>query len=121
MGIQGDPQPRGSPKLYGKLLHACAVVPAGRAYLTSLEKFMAIFGNHPFMPHSPPCSTRDDLFWWKQTLSRSHISRSIPGPKIILDIAAYSDASSETGIGITIGDRWRAWRLLPGWKENRRD
>jgi hypothetical protein len=25
------------------------------------------------------------------------------------------------GIGITIGDRWRAWRLLPGWKANGRD
>jgi len=108
-------------KLYGKLLHACAVVPIGRAYLTSLEKFMAIFGNNPFMPHSPPRSTRVDLHWWKQTLSRPHISRSIPGPEIILDITAYSDASSEIGIGITIGNHWRSWRLLPGWKEDRRD
>ena len=108
-------------KLYGKLLHACTVVPAGRAYLTSLEKFMAIFGNNPFMPHSPPRSTRDDLHWWKQTLSHSYLSCSIPGPEIIFDIAAYSDASSEVGISITIGSHWRAWRLLPGWKENGRD
>jgi len=105
-------------KLYGKLLHACAVVPTGRAYLTSLEKFMAIFGNNPFMPHTPPRSTHNNLHWWKQTLSCSHLSHSIPGPQIILDITAYSDASSEVGIGITIRSRWRAWRLLPGWKEN---
>ena len=108
-------------KLYGKLLHACAVVPTGRAYLTSLEKFMAIFGDNPFMPHSPPRSTCIDLHWWKRMLSRNHISHTIPGPKVILDIAAYSDASSETGIGITIGDCWRAWHLLPGWKEKGRD
>ena len=39
----------------------------------------------------------------------------------ILDLAAYSDASSEVGIGIIIGQHWRAWRLLPGWKSNGRD
>jgi hypothetical protein len=43
-------------KLYGKLLHACSVIPAGRAYLTTLERFMANFNNSPFMPHTPPTS-----------------------------------------------------------------
>ena len=105
-------------KLYGKLLHACAVVPTGWAYLTNLEKFMTIFNNNPFMPHSPPHSTRNNLHWWKQTLSRSHITHIIPGPKILLDTATYSDASLETGIDITIRNYWRAWRLLPGWKED---
>ena len=32
------------------------------------------------------------------------------------DIQAFSDASSGFGIAITIGDRWRAWRLIPGWQ-----
>ena len=105
-------------KLYGKLLHVCAVVPAGQAYLSSLEKFMAIFSNNTFMRHSPPHSTSNNLHWWMQTLSHSYLSCSIPGPEIIFDIAAYSDASSEVGIGITIGSHWRAWHLLPGWKEN---
>jgi len=41
-------------KLYGKLLHACLVVPAGRAYLTTLESMLGIFHNHPFMPRTPP-------------------------------------------------------------------
>jgi hypothetical protein len=36
-------------------------------------------------------------------------------------VKTSSDASSETGIGITIGNRWRAWRLLPGWKANSKD
>ncbi len=108
-------------KLYGKLLHACQVVPAGRAYLTNLEKFMAIFGNRPFMPHTQPRSTKDDLLWWKRKLSQTTIIRPIPGPCPIWDIAAFSDASSEVGIGIVINGRWRAWRLIPGWKSEGRD
>jgi hypothetical protein len=108
-------------KLYGKLLHACQVVPAGRAYLTSLEKFMAIFGDSAFMPRVAPRSTASDLFWWKQTLQQPTISRCIPGPNLVVDSAAYSDASSEIGIGIVIGTRWRAWRLLPAWKAEQRD
>ena len=110
-------------RLYGKLLHASQVVPAGRAYLTSLEKFMATFGNSSsvFMPRTPPRNTATDLFWWKTALTRPTLSRPIPGPHIVLDTAAYSDASSTVGIGIVIGGRWRAWRLLPGWKEDGRD
>ena len=75
-------------KLYGKLLHTCHVVPSGRAYLTSLERFMAIFGESPFMPRSAPHSTPNDLLWWKQTLSCTILSRSIPGPKVLIDLSA---------------------------------
>jgi hypothetical protein len=52
-------------KLYGKLLHACHVVPSGRAYLTNLEAFMGQFHHRPFCPHSPPRRTASDLQWWK--------------------------------------------------------
>ena len=41
-------------KLYGKLLHACLVVPKGQAYLTNLESMLQNFHNCPFMLHSPP-------------------------------------------------------------------
>ena len=108
-------------KLYGKLLHACHVVPAGRAYLTSLESFMAHFYNRPLCPHSPPRRTASDLLWWKKRLGQPTLARSVPGPIPIINADAYSDASSETGLGITVGDRWRAWRLLPGWKADGRD
>lgn len=109
-------------KLYGKLLHACHIVPAGRAYLTSLEAFMgACHRDSPFCPRSPPRRTPSDLLWWKERLTQPTVIRDIPGPFPIIDANAYSDASSEVGIGITIGNRWRAWRLLPGWKANSRD
>jgi hypothetical protein len=40
--------------LHGKLMHACHVVPMGRAYLTALKSFMGVFTHSPFLPRSPP-------------------------------------------------------------------
>ena len=108
-------------KLYGKLLHTTLVVPAGRAYLTNLEIMLALFNNRPFVPHTPPRDTPQDLIWWARLLDTETLSRHIPGPAPLDDLRAFSDASSGFGIGITIGDNWRAWRLLPGWKADGRD
>ncbi|SJL06821.1 uncharacterized protein ARMOST_10163 [Armillaria ostoyae] len=106
--------------LYGKLLHVCRIIPMGRAYLTNLEKFLAISNNRPFLPRRAQRGTEFDLNWWLSQLL-SNPSRPIPGPCAVTDFAAFSDASSGTGIAIVIGDRWHAWRLLPGWKSDERD
>ena len=108
-------------KLYGKLLHASLVVPAGRTYLTNLEAMLSGFNSSPFMPHTPPRSTPEDLRWWARRLQSPTLSRSIPGPVPVMDCNAYSDASSGFSIGITIGDRWRTWHLLPTWKSDGHD
>ena len=108
-------------KLYGKLLYACHVVLQGRAYLTNLEKMMGFFHMQPFTPRHPPTHLNDDLTWWKKTLAKPLLSREIPGGRLITDVRGFSDASSTVGIGIVINGRWRAWRLLPGWKENGRE
>ena len=108
-------------KLYGKLLHASLVLPAGRAYLTSLEGLMASFNQNPFVPHHAPRHTLADLSWWLDTLNSPRTSHPIPGPANVIDKHAFSDASSGFGIGITIGIKWRAWRLVPGWKADSRD
>ena len=105
-------------KLYGKLLHASLVVTAGRAYLTNLEAMLSGFNNSPFVPHTPPRDTSSDLKWWAQRLQCPTLSRNVPGPVPLTDLDAFSDASSGFGIGITIGEKWRAWRLLPGWKSD---
>lgn len=107
--------------LYGKLLHTCLVQPSGRAYLTGLETMLGLYHNSPFKPLTPPRIVRGDLCWWRQLLQKPDLSRALPGPHELLDLSAFSDASSTVGIGITIGDRWRAWRLLPGWKSDDRD
>lgn len=108
-------------KLYGKLLHVCQVIPRGRAFLTNLETLLSLCHDRPFVPLTPPTGTAADLEWWINTLSRPSLSRSLLFPAVVADPGAFSDASSGTGIGIVIGGRWRAWRLLPGWKQDRRD
>ena len=108
-------------KLYGKLLHTCLVVPRGRAYLTNLEAMLGIFQNSPFKPRHSPSGTANDLNWWFKRLSSPQLIRAIPGPLPVLDVQAFSDASSSIGIGIIIGKRWRAWRLIPGWQSHQRD
>jgi len=103
-------------KLYGKLLHALLVVPAGHAYLTGLEAMLSSFNDNIFLPHTPPHDTQGDLEWWKQWLGRPELARPIPEPHSPVDYDAYSDVSSGFRVAITIGPRWRAWRLAAGWK-----
>ena len=104
--------------IYGKLLHSCLVIQEGQAYLTSLEAMLSISIGHPFVPCSPSRGAEGDLQWWSRTLQRPSLFRHFQTPKYIIDPCAYSDASS--GVGIVIGQRWRAWHLLPGWKTEMR-
>jgi hypothetical protein len=103
-------------KLYGKLLHACLVIPSGRAYLTSLEAMLATSNHSPHVPQSANKGIGPDLDWWFSLLQEPTLSRSIPAPAQLLDLGAFSDASSGVGIGIVVQGRWRAWRLIPGWR-----
>ncbi|CAA7265210.1 unnamed protein product [Cyclocybe aegerita] len=50
-------------KLYGKLLHACLVIPAGRAYLTQLEACMGIFHDRPGDASSGWKANNRDIGW----------------------------------------------------------
>lgn len=108
-------------KLYGKLLHTCLIVPEGRAYLTNLESMLGVFRDTPHKPRHPPRHTNKDLLWWLRTLTQPSLSREIPGAREVVDVQAFSDASSSVGIGIVIRDRWRAWTLKPGWNIDGRD
>ena len=108
-------------QLHGKLLHAALVIPAGRAHLTNLEAMLASFNSSPFLPHTPPRDTPHDLAWWQRQLGRANLFIPIPRPHPLVEYRAYSDASSGFGVAITVGERWRAWRLVPGWKSQGRD
>ncbi|KAL7277636.1 hypothetical protein ACG7TL_008563 [Trametes sanguinea] len=108
-------------QLHGKLWHASLVIQHGRAFLINLEAMLGIFHDRPFVPRTPPRHTAADLKWWRTALSLSPLSRQLPSPCAVWDPLAYSDASSGVGIAVVIRDRWRAWRLLPGWKSDGRD
>jgi hypothetical protein len=73
-------------RLYRKLLHASLVVPAGGAYLTSLEAMLCTFITSSFVPHHPPKDTNND------TLSSLKLACRVPGPSTITDCGAFSDA-----------------------------
>jgi hypothetical protein len=77
---------------------------------------LAPCGNNPFLPHRPEKSIAEDLIWWLDLLQSGGASRNIYPQTSLKDPSAFSDASSGVGIGIVIGERWRAWRLIPGWK-----
>lgn len=108
-------------RLYGKLLHTCLVIPEGRAYLTKLETMLGIFHSAPHKPRHPPRHTDNDILWWLRALSKPTLTRVIPGAQEVIDVQAFSDASSSVGIGVVIRDQWRAWSLAPGWKTDERD
>ena len=108
-------------RLYGKLLYSCHIIPQGRAYLTNFEKMMGTFHERPFTPRHAPKALTEDLAWWHEVLTRPTLSRTIPGDRHISDVGGFSDASSSTGLGVILGNRWRAWRLLPGWNQNGKD
>jgi hypothetical protein len=103
-------------ELYGKLLHACAAAPRGRAYLTSLEEMISYCGKKPFLPHRAGDHVSNDLDWWSLLLQSGGVTRPIYPATKPSNPLAFSDASSGIGIGIVIGKYWRAWRLIPGWK-----
>jgi hypothetical protein len=110
--------------LHGRLQHITYVIPRGRAYLGCLQTFMGLYSNgqhHREQPLTPPKRTPADLRWWERELSSPGISRPIPGPVVVAEVRAFSDASSGIGVAVVLGDLWRAWRLLPGWKSERRD
>jgi hypothetical protein len=107
--------------LHSKLMHSCHVISAGRAYLTRLEIFLGNFHNSPFQPRTPPRGTHADLKWWFSRLLLPSLVHPIPGPIILHDHNAFSDASSGVGLGIVVGEHWRAWTLIGDWHSQGRD
>ncbi len=45
----------------------------------------------------------------------------IPAPSYISDIDTFSDASSGAGTASLVGQKWKAWRLLPRWQTDDQD
>jgi hypothetical protein len=115
--------------LAGRLQHCTYLVPRGRPYISHLYRFIRLYGivdasgrpeHDPSKPLTPGHGCPAEIEWWVRELSKPNVTRIIPRPVDVLDVRAYSDASSEIGIGIVIADGlWGAWRLIPGWKTAR--
>ena len=107
--------------MHGKLVHAALIFPEGQPYLVNIEVMLSIFDNRPFLPRTPPRGTTDNLNWWTHRLDKPAPPSPIPSPQPIVELNAFSDASSSTGISILLDSRWRAWYLRPNWNWGRRD
>ncbi|KIN98975.1 hypothetical protein M404DRAFT_30938 [Pisolithus tinctorius Marx 270] len=93
-------------ELYGKLLHACAALLRGRAYLTGLEAMLKTNAAKPLMPHRADKRVANDNDWWTDQLQSRNVQRPISPPNQPVDLLAFSDASSKIGIGIKIDISW---------------
>jgi hypothetical protein len=111
--------------LAGRLQHCSYLVPRGRPYLSHLYRFIRLYAatdstgqpqHDPQKPLTPGHGCPPEIEWWARELGKPSVARTIPHPVDVLDVHAYSDASSEIGLGVVIRGDWNAWRLLPGWK-----
>jgi hypothetical protein len=110
-------------KLTGTLNHCTLVIPSGRAYLSSLYKFIASFTprSHPRTKHTVPETLANDLSWWRAQLSLPWCGLHIKEPPPPLHNEIHVDASTSWGIGFVMDNLWLAWHLIPGWQSADRD
>lgn len=108
-------------KLVGSLEHVANIFPHGRSFLPSLYGFRASFGeSHRFVHRFPPASCITDAKTWLELLSIPNAYRQLHNrPQYDPDL--WVDASSDWGVGLVVGRKWRSWKFRRGWKTNRRD
>lgn len=107
-------------KIHGSLCHISFVYPEGRCHLASLSNMTAAFKGNTYTFRYPPPSVLTDLEWWKTTLSKQGITRRLVSKGPPIDISAYVNASTNWGIGLLFRGKWKAWRLIDGWKSDQR-
>jgi hypothetical protein len=105
--------------LHGTLQHISFVYRDGRAYLPALSHMASHFTNH-WSRHHISSAVRNDILWWKKTLSFPSTSRSLL-PRLQAGYDIWVDASTSWGIGILIDQQWMAWKLRSGWDTEGRD
>jgi hypothetical protein len=107
--------------LVGSLSHIACIHEVGQSFLPSLHNFLASFeSRNRFITRLPPRESISDMRTWLSLLSIPDAFRALH-PRATIDIDIWVDASTEFGIGLVVGHRWRAWKLKDGWKGERRD
>lgn len=107
-------------KIQGSLCHIAFVYPLGRSRLPSLSLFVSSFEDNHFSRRHPPPSMIADIKWWQLQLRTPNVPRDLT-PRAFADLAISVDASTDWGIGVTIGSLWCAWKTLSGWRGPSRD
>lgn len=107
-------------KLLGSLNHVALIHYTGRSFLPRVQQFLAAFVTEsPFVKLHPSHSAISDMETWEYLLLIPRATRSLlPCPLVDPDI--WVDASTNWGVAIVVGHRWRAWKFRPGWKTDQR-
>ena len=117
-------------RLLGTLVHCAFVHRTGRSFTSATLHFLSTFPTRPskgmserklrFVHRFPSHEVISDIVVWHELLCIAHATRSLQfRPNVDPDI--WVDASSEWGLAIVMHNRWRAWKLIKGWKADRRD
>lgn len=106
-------------KLAGTLVHCTFVFHQGRPYTRGIFAFIRQISRtrSRFTLHHPAPSVITEIRRWRDLLSSSFRRPIARRRKVDLDI--WVDASTDWGVGLLVGGRWRAWQLRPGWKRSR--
>ena len=117
-------------RLLGTLVHCAFVHRTGRSFTSATLRFLSTFPTRPskgmserklrFVHRFPSHEAISDIVVWHKLLSIAHATCSLQfRPNVDPDI--WVDASSEWGLAIVMCNWWCAWKLIKGWKAERRD
>jgi hypothetical protein len=79
---------------------------------------MAPFRGNRFARRWLSNSVLDTLTWWQKELAKPDYVRKLKPLGPLRDFGIYVDASTSWGVAVVIGERWHAFRLVPGWKRS---
>ena len=108
-------------QIYGKLLHITLIVPRARVYLASFEAMLALNQTTPSQRRRSSKRMLIDLDWWGDFLAQPRLLFPLPNFSPYLPLAAYSDASSGFGIGLSYNGRWAAFSYQRHFKPGSHD
>lgn len=99
----------------GRLNHVAYLLPQLKCYLCGLHRMKKDW-HYKIAKRRISEDVREDLEFWKLTLSSFKQLRLIASPEPI-DIAWVGDASTSYGVGVLVGKRWAQFSLTQAWKE----
>ena len=102
--------------LHGLLVHICLIYISGSSYLPAISNFMSQYNANNFIPCHASKSLHLTLTWWNNQLSIQSFHHQLHSLQLLDDLGIFLDASMSWGIGIIIGDKWYAFKLVPDWK-----
>lgn len=113
--LTGDTFPFNQIEIFvGRLNHVSYLLPQLKCYLCGLYRMKKEW-HYKIAKRRITDDVREDLEFWKHTLSSFKNLRLIASPEP-LEIAWVGDASTSYGLGILIGDNWTQFHMTEAWK-----